>query len=215
MARPKVPPHERRSVTLSAAIPERLKYQAEIAAQIKGTTLAAFVEKAVQAAVQDVEMPRPTGIPVEMQQGIWQRVKWIDGKKRFVKADKEILERLRDFVVPEAPKTSVADEIILWDENPATRFFLRAYLAGDLLTPKMRKAWQAIQEKTVIERVLIFKGAEFKSLSWPQPRLESYIERHWDLIQQIINGDLSPSALPDEKEVNRVESAKKVSDQNL
>jgi hypothetical protein len=209
MARPKVPPHERRSVTLSAAIPERLKYQAELAAQIEGKTLAAFVEKAVQAALRRVKMPRPTGIPVEMQQGLWRRVKWIDGKKRFVKADKAIRERLSEFVVQDAPSTLVADEIILWDENPAIRFFLRAYLASELLTPKMLQAWQAIREKTVIEHVRIFEGVEYKSQSWDQSHLERYIERHWDSIEQIINGDLSPSALPDEKQVNRAETSEK------
>jgi hypothetical protein len=151
-------------------------------------------------------MPRPTGIPVEMQQDLWQRVMWTNGKKRFVKA--EIRERLSEFVVQGAPSTSVADEIILWDENPATRFFLLAHLADELLTPKMLHAWQAIREKTVIEHVRIFEGVEYKSQSWEQSRLERYIERHWDLIEQIINGDLSSSALPDEKEVIRLESAK-------
>jgi hypothetical protein len=196
-------------VTLSAAISERLKYQAELAAHIEGKTLAAFVENSVQAALRRVKMPRPTGIPVEMQQGLWQRVKWIGGKKRFVKADKAVRERLREFVVQDAPSTSVADEIILWDESPAIRFFLRAYLASELLTPNMLQAWQAIREKTAIEHVRIYEGVEYKNQGWEQSRLERYIKRHWDSIEQIINGTRSPSALPDEKEVRRAKSTKK------
>jgi hypothetical protein len=201
MSRPKVEPHERRSVNISTAISERLKYQIELAVRIQGQkmTQAAFVESAILAALRKVKMPRPTGIPVDTQKGLWQNVRWIGGEKQFANAD--VRNRLSEFVMEDAPVTSVADEIILWDEDPAIRFFLRAYLASELLTTAERVAWDAIQAKTAIESVVLIYGKEYKSQAWEQSRYESYFLRNWDAIKQVIDGNLAPSALPDEKEV--------------
>jgi hypothetical protein len=199
MARPKVQPHQRRSVSLSTAIPERLKYQIELALQIQGNkkTIGAFVESAVIAALRKVKMPRPTGIPVSAQSGLWETVQWIGGEKRFANAD--VRNRLSAFIMQDAPATSVMDEIILWDEDPAIRFFLRAYLAFELLTNAEQTAWEAIRSRTVVESIRTFFGVEYKSQAWEQIRFESYCLRNWETIKQVIDGVRPLSDLPDEK----------------
>jgi hypothetical protein len=208
MARPKVQPHERRSVSLSTAIPERLKYQIELAVrlQVPKSTVGAFVESAVITALRKVKMPRPTGIPVKAQSGLWETVQWIDGQKSFLNAD--IRNRLDEFIMQDAPATSIYDEIILWDENPAIRFFLRAYLASELLTNEERITWEAIKARTVIEYVQAFRGREYKSQGWEQLRIESYVLRNWNVIEQVIDGVRPQSDLPDEKEIRREDETK-------
>jgi hypothetical protein len=202
MARPTVPPHERRSVSLSTAISERLKYQVELAAQLQGKqTVGAFVESAVIAALRKVKMPRPTGISVSHQSDLWESVKWVDGQKHFVNAD--VRNRLSEFLMEDAPATSVADEIILWDEDPSIRLFLRAYLAKELLTSAEQAVWEAIQSRTAIEYTRTIDGREYKSQGWEQSRYENYFRRNWDVIKQVIEGLRPLSDLPDEREVRR------------
>lgn len=210
MARPTVSPLERRSVSLSTAISERLKYQIELAAQLQKKTVGAFVESAVIAALRKVKMPSPTGIPVSAQSGLWESVEWIGGEKRFVNAN--VRNRLSEFVMADAPSTSIADEIILWDEDPAIRFFLRAYLAPCLLTAGEQSVWKEIQARTAIEYVCSIKGREYKSKGWEQHRIESYFLRNWDVIKQVLDGSRSPLDLPDEREVRNedaIESERK------
>ena len=200
MARPKVEPHEKRSASISAAVSERTKYQVELAAHIQGfATVGAFVESAVLMALRKVKMPTPTGIPVEAQKGLWQSIKWVGAEKIFANAD--VRNRLSEFVVAEPPPTSVADEIILWDEDSAIRFFLKAYLVSDLLSPQERVVWDAIQGKTVIESIKKFHGMEYKSQRWDQHSIESYFLRNWNDIKQVLEGTLPVTALPDEKQI--------------
>jgi hypothetical protein len=200
MARPKVEPHEKRSASISAAVSERTKYQVELAAGIQGfATVGAFVESAVLTALRKVKMPTPTGIPLEAQKGLWQSIKWVGGEKTFANAD--VRNRLSEFIVSEPPTTSVADEIILWDEDPAIRFFLKAYLVSDLLSPHESDVWDAIQAKTVIMSVRHFSGVEYKSQRWDQHSLESYFLRNWSDIKQVLEGILPVTALPDEKQI--------------
>jgi hypothetical protein len=195
MARPKVAPELRRSTTVSAALSPKLRYQAELAAQIEGKSLAAFVEAAIQAALHRVKLPHPTGIPLEMQ-------KEIDLPFR------SDLEEMRSAALLGQEKTtSVADEVILWNEDPAVRFFLRGYLAPDTLPSLAQAAWKAIKEKTVVESVMPYKGLTFRSSEWPPIRVQEYIRANWKQLQQILQGELSPDALPDRKSVRTYKKA--------
>jgi hypothetical protein len=207
MARPKVEPHERRSVTLSTAISDRLKYQIELAAQLKGKSVGAFVESAVISALHKVKMPRPTGIPVSAQMGLWQTVEWHGGKKSFANAD--VRNRLAEFVMEDAPSTSVADEIILYDEDPAIRLFLRAYLASELLTEAEKSVWEAVKARTVIESIRTINGIPYKNQVWEQIRFESYFLRNWHLIKPVLDGLRPLSDLPDEKVVKNEDESQR------
>jgi hypothetical protein len=195
MGRPKVAPEFRRSTTVSTALSAKLRYQAELAAQIEGKSLAAFVEAAIHDALHRVRLPRPTGIPLEMQ-------KEIDLPFR------NDLDEVRSAALLGQEKTtSVADEVILWNEDPAVRFFLRGYLAPDTLPSPAQTAWKAIQEKTVIEWVMPYKGHTFRSSEWQPLRVQEYIRANWKQLEQILQGKLSLDALPDEKSIRTYEKA--------
>ena len=206
MARPKVNPLEKRSLSLSTAISERLKYQIKLAARLQKVTVGAFVEMAVKAALCNMKMPRPTGIPVSAQTGLWQSVEWEGNQKRFKNAD--VRNRLDAFKMEDAPATSIYDEIILWDENPAIRMFLRMYLAPEFLTNAERAVWDAIKARTVVEYVKTIQGRQSKSQGWEQARSEDYFVRHWDVIKQVVEGTRAISDLPDEKIVKNENKAK-------
>src|SRR3981189_3166410 len=123
MARPKVSPELRRSITVSTALSARLPYHVELAAQIAGESLASFVELAIKDALHRVKLPHPTGIPLDKQ-------------KNMDPTFREHLDDIRiDKLVAQEKTTSVADEVVLWNEDPAVRFFLRAYLAKETLSP--------------------------------------------------------------------------------
>lgn len=205
MARPKVNPLEKRSLSLSTAISERLKYQIELAAHLQGVTVGAFVEMAVKNALCQIQMPRPTGIPVSAQTGLWQSVEWDGDKKRFKSAD--VRNRLSEFIMEDAKPTSIYDEIILWDENPAIRMFLRLYLAPELCTNEERVTWEAIKARTVIESTRTIEGRRYKNQSWEQGRFENYFLRHWDVIKQVAEGTAALADLPDEKIVRNEDKA--------
>jgi hypothetical protein len=204
MARPKVNPLEKRSLSLSTAISERLKYQIELAARRQGVTVAAFVEMAVKNSLCQIKMSRPTGIPVSAQTGLWQSVEWEGNQKRFKNAD--VRNRLSEFIMEDAPSTSIYDEIILWDENPAIRMFLRMYLAPEFLTNIERAVWDAIKTRTVVESVRMIQGRKYED--WEQARIESYFVHHWDVIKQVAEGTQAISELPDEKIVKNENKAK-------
>jgi hypothetical protein len=189
MARPKVSPVLRRSITVSTAVSAKLRYQVELAAQIAGESLASFVESAIQDALHRVKLPHPTGIPLEKQ-------------RNLDPAFREHLDEIRiDKLIAQKKTTSVADEVVLWNEDPAVRFFLRAYLAKETLGPVAQQVWSAIQSKTVIEWVMPLKGKKFSSSEWPPALVEQYIRRHWQTVQKVLEGRLSTDALPDEKSV--------------
>ncbi|HMH13445.1 MAG TPA: hypothetical protein VK578_10080 [Edaphobacter sp.] len=187
MARPKVSPGLRRSTTVSTALTAKLRYQTELAAEIVGKSLASFVESAIEDALHRVKLPHPTGIPLKEQ-------------KDMDPAFREQLDEKRvDKLIAQEKTTSVADEVVLWNEDPAVRFFLRGYLAEETLDPAAQEVWSAIQSKTAIEWVMPHQGRTFRSSEWPPARVERYICHHWQTVQKILEGELSTDALPDEK----------------
>jgi hypothetical protein len=196
MARPvSTNPLTKKSAFITVPVSPRLRYQTQLAADIKGKTVATFVQEAIQRAITETKMPHPTGIPLAMQETLWQTVVWKDGKKTFVNAD--IRNRLDDFRVQsefDKPK-AVSDEVILYDEGEAARFFLRGYLAESTMPRRMRPVWEEIKLKTKIA------FANGRSWGWEQAKIEDYIDRHWLLIANAIAGKTPHSSLPDEQEI--------------
>lgn len=194
MARPvSTTPLTKKSVFITVPVSPRLRYQTQLAADIKDKTVAAFVQEAIQRAITETKM-QPTGIPLAMQKHLWETVVWKDGKKTF--ADADVRNHLDDFVQSESVAlTSVSDEVILYDESEAARFFLRGYLAKETMPKRMRAVWDEIRQKTTIAYA---KGS---SWGWEQAKIEDYIKRHWPLIADAIAGKTSYSSLPDEKEI--------------
>jgi hypothetical protein len=172
----------RRNTVLSAGVSKRLRYQAELAAELQSVTLAHFVEKAIETAVEASLLLMSTGVPLDIQADLWQRVVWQDGQRIFEDADiRHRLDEHIDVELRDGKPTSIADEVILYDELPAQRFFLRAYLIPETLDSHSSEVWNAIKERC---------GTGQQSVT------EAYIVSNWEIIEPIVKSTAPIRSLP-------------------
>ena len=195
MARPTIDPRQRRSVSISAAITQRLKTQAELAARSRGVTVAAFLEGLIEIAVNQTKLPRSTGIRPQTQH------------------DPRVLARLQDFILEDLPAVTIPNESILWDDDdPAVLFFRLCYLMPDLLTPRERQTWDAIKSATLITFPYVDATTGQERQAWTegdQEKCEAYVKKHWGEIQRACAGTIPPMLLPIEREVRVTDSVAK------